>query len=162
MAIQYPMTMDELQKITGVGQGKATKFGQTFIELIGKYVVENEIDRPVDMVVKSAINKSGLKVFLIKCIDMKRPLDEVADEREMDMSDLINELEAIVFSGTKLNIDYYINILLDTDRQKELFDFFRTCETDNIKEIYNELSDEDYTEEEIRLTRIKFISEMGN
>ena len=162
MAIQYPITMDELKNISGVGPGKAVKYGKPFIDLISQYVEENEIDRPMDLVVKSVVNKSGLKVYIIQNIDRKLSLDDIADGKGITMSDLINELESIVSSGTKIDINYYLNEVIDEDRQQEVFDYFRTAETDSIESALEELQEEEYSEEEIRLMRIKFMSELAN
>ncbi len=162
MAIQYPIKMDELVNITGVGQGKAQKFGKPFLDLIANYVEENEIDRPLDMVVKSIVNKSGLKVHIIQNIDRKLPLEDVASAKGLSLQDLISEIESIVHSGTKLNICYYINDIIDDDKQQEALEYFKESQSDSIEEAINELGEEDYTETEIRLMRIRFMSEFGN
>lgn len=163
MAIQYPITMDELTMVSGVGQGKAQKYGEEFVKLINKHVQENDIERPQDFVVKSVVNKSTNKVFIIKNIDKKMPLDEICNATGLDMSDLLDEIEAIVNSGTRINIDYYINSILDEDVVDDIFTYFKEdAETDSIEEAMTELSDTGYSEEEIRLVKIKFISEMGN
>ena len=163
MAIQYPITIEELQNITGVGAGKAKRYGKEFIELIKSYVEEKEIIRPQDMVVKSVINKSGLKVYIIQSIDRKLDLEDIASAKNLDMSNLLDEIEAIVNSGTRLNLDYYINNILDEDHQQEIFDYFREeAETESLEDALKELGEDNYTEEEIRLMRIKFFSEMGN
>lgn len=162
MAIQYPITMDELKNISGVGPGKAQKFGKPFIELISKYVEENEIDRPMDLVVKSVVNKSGLKVYIIQNIDRKLSLDDIADAKGITLSDIINEIESIVSSGTKIDINYYLNEVIDEDRQQEVYAYFRTAETDSIDDATKELGENEYSEDEIRLMRIKFMSEMAN
>jgi ATP-dependent DNA helicase RecQ len=162
MAIQYPITMDELKNISGVGPGKAQKFGKPFIELIAKYVEENEIDRPMDLVVKSVVNKSGLKVYIIQNIDRKLSLDDISEAKGISLSDLINELESIVSSGTKIDINYYLNEVIDEERQQEVFDYFRTAETDSIEDAIKELGEDEYTEEEIRMMRIRFMSELAN
>lgn len=162
MAIQYPITLEELKQITGVGAGKATRFGKEFIEVISKYVEEKDIERPMDMIVKSIINKSGLKVSIIQSIDRKIPLGDIASAKQLPMRDLVNEMESIVSSGTKVNINYYIDETIDEERQSEIFNYFRTADSDSIDEALTELGEEDYTEEEIRLMRIKFMSEMGN
>ncbi|MEI6487648.1 MAG: DNA helicase RecQ [Bacteroidota bacterium] len=162
MAIQYPIKMDELVNITGVGQGKAQKFGKPFLDLIAKYVEENEIDRPLDMVVKSIVNKSGLKVYIIQSIDRKLPLDDIASAKGIGLSDLISEIESIVSSGTKVNIGYYINEILDEDKQQEAMLYFKESDSDSIQEALKELGEEEYSEDEIRLLRIKFMSEFGN
>lgn len=162
MAIQYPVTIDELQNISGVGAGKAQRYGAEFIEVIKKYVEEKEIIRPLDMVVKSIVNKSGLKVYIIQSIDMKRPLEDIAEAKGLEMPELISEIEAIVNSGTRLNLDYYINTMVDEERQHDIYSYFREeAETDSLEEAINELGNE-FEEEEIRLVRIKFLSEMGN
>jgi ATP-dependent DNA helicase RecQ len=162
MATQYPITLEEMQNISGVGQGKAKRYGEPFLELIRKYVEENEIDRPLDMVVKSIVNKSGLKVNIIQIIDRKVPLDEFANSKGIEMSELLTEIEAIINSGTKVNIDYYINQIMEEDNQEDIYEYFRTeAESESVDEAIRALEG-DYTEEEIRLMRIKFISEMGN
>ncbi len=163
MANQYPITLDELANIQGVGQGKAKKYGAAFIETIGEHVEENEIERAQDIVVKSVINKSGTKVYIIQNIDRKRPLDEIAKARDMSIEDVLTEIENIVDSGTKVNLDYYINDAIDEDKQEELYDYFmEDAETGTIEEAMKEMEDEDYSEEEIRLMRIKFMSEVAN
>ena len=162
MAIQYPIKMDELVNITGVGQGKAQKFGKPFIDLIAKYVEENEIERPLDMVVKSIVNKSGLKVYIIQSIDRKLPLEDVAKAKGLALNDLITEIESIVHSGTKVNINYYLNDIMDEDKQEEALEYFKESESDSINEALKELGEDEYTEEEMRLMRIKFLSEFGN
>ncbi len=163
MSIQYPTSIDELQHITGVGAGKAKRYGKEFVDLIKAYVEDKEIIRPQDMVVKSVANKSLLKVFIIQSIDRKMDLEDIAEAKSLDMSELLNEIEAIVNSGTKLNIDYYINKVVDEDKQEEIFEYFRDeAETESIEEALAALGEEDYNEEEIRLMRIKFISELGN
>jgi len=162
MAIQYPITLDELQNISGVGAGKAQRYGAEFIDIIKKYVEEKEIIRPLDMVVKSVVNKSGIKVYIIQSIDMKRSLEDVAEAKGLDMNELLSEIEAIVNSGTRLNLNYYINSYIDEERQNDIFSYFREeAESDSLEDAINELGNE-YEEEEIRLVRIKFLSEMGN
>jgi ATP-dependent DNA helicase RecQ len=162
MAIQYPINLDELQNISGVGSGKAQRYGGDFVEVIKRYVEEKEIIRPLDMVVKSVVNKSGLKVYIIQSIDMKRSLEDIADAKGLEMSELISEIEAIVNSGTRINIDYYINVNIDEERQHDIFDYFREeAESDSLEAAIKELGNE-FEEEEIRLIRIKFLSEMGN
>jgi ATP-dependent DNA helicase RecQ len=162
MAIQYPITLDELKNISGVGPGKAQKFGKPFVDLISRYVEENEIDRPMDLVVKSVVNKSGLKVYIIQNIDRKIALEDMAEAKGITVADIISEIESIVSSGTRIDINYYINEVLDEDRQDEVYDYFRTAETDSIEDALENLGEEDYTEEEIRLMRIRFMSEMAN
>lgn len=163
MSIHYPISMDELKQISGVGTGKATRYGKDFLDLIKKHVEENEIERPQDMVVKSVVNKSGMKVYIIQNIDRRKPLYDIADAKNLDMVDLLSEIEAIVNSGTRLNLDYYINEVIDDDKQEDIFEYFKDdAETESIQEALDELGEDDYNEEEIRLMRIKFISEVGN
>ncbi|MBK9400444.1 MAG: DNA helicase RecQ [Bacteroidetes bacterium] len=162
MATNYPISIDELKNITGVGAGKAAKYGKPFIDMIKKYVEENEIERPMDLVVKSVVNKSGLKVYIIQNIDRKISLEDMADAKGMKMKDIIGEIESIVASGTRIDIQYYINEVIDEERQDEVFDYFNTAENDSIESAINELGENEYTEEEVRLMRIKFMSEVGN
>ena len=162
MSIQYPVSMDELKKIVGVGAGKAMRYGKEFIDLIKRYVEENEIERPQDMVVKSVVNKSVNKVYIIQSIDRKISLVDIAESKRMEMSELLTEIEAIVNSGTKINLDYYINEILDEDHQEEVYDYFREAETESISDALAELGEDEYSEDDIRLMRIKFMSEMGN
>lgn len=161
MCFQYPVTIDELTNIQGVGTGKATRYGAPFVELIKRYVDENDIDRPQDMVVKSLVNKSGLKVQLIQNIDRKLPLEDIGRSQGKTMDEVIDEIEAIVSSGTRVNISYYIDDILDPEHQDEIYDYFTEAETDDLIAAYHEF-DGDYSEEELRLMRIKFMSEMGN
>lgn len=162
MAIQYPITEEELTQIMGVGAGKAAKYGKPFITLISQYVEENDISRPNDMVIKSVINKSGLKVFIIKSIDRKLPLKDIAQSKDLTLSELLTEIERIVSSGTKLDISYYIDEFVDEYHQEDIFDYFSEAETDSIEVALQELGESEYTEEEVRLMRIKFMSEVGN
>lgn len=162
MANQYPVNMEELKNIQGVGTGKALKFGQPFIELIKTYVEENGIERPQDMVVKSVVNKSGKKVYIIQSIDRKIPLDDIASAKGMAFDELLEELEHIVDSGTKVNIDYYIEDAVDEDKLEEVYDYFMEAETPDVEEALKELGADDYTPDEIRLVRIKFMSEVAN
>ncbi|MFK8046735.1 MAG: DNA helicase RecQ [Crocinitomicaceae bacterium] len=161
MATQYPITKEELANIVGVGLGKAARYGKPFLELITDYVEENNIDRPQDFVVKSLVNKSGLKVHIIKNVDIKMPLDSIASSHGKEIDEIINEIEAIVASGTKINIDYYINDMMDEEEQEEIYDYFSEAETDDLTAAYDEF-DGDYDEEQLRLMRIKFMSEMAN
>jgi ATP-dependent DNA helicase RecQ len=162
MAIQYPVNLDELQNISGVGSGKAQRYGKEFVEIIKKYVEEKEIIRPLDMVVKSVVNKSGIKVYIIQSIDMQRPLEDIAEAKGLEMSELISEIEAIVNSGTRINLDYYINNSIDEERQNDIYSYFREeAESDSLDDAIKELGNE-FEEEEIRLMRIKFLSDMGN
>jgi ATP-dependent DNA helicase RecQ len=162
MSIQYPIKEDELQNITGVGAGKAQKYGKPFLELIAIYVEENEITRPNDMVVKSVVNKSGLKVFIITNIDRKISLEDLADAKSLSMSELLDELERIVASGTKIDINYYIAEHIDEYHQEEIYDYFGEAESDSIQDALEELGEEEFSEEEIRLMRIKFMSDVAN
>lgn len=161
MAIQYPTTIEELTHITGVGMGKARKFGEPFVSLIAQYVSDNEIERPQDFVVKSVVNKSGLKVHIIQNIDRKVPLDDIASAKGKELEDVICEIEAIVGSGTRINIDYYINDMLDEEEQNDIYEYFMEAESDNIDAAYDEFEG-DFTEEQLRLMRIKFMSEVAN
>ncbi len=161
MCFQYPITMDELTNIQGVGNGKAARYGAPFIDLIAKYVEDNEVERPQDMVVKSLVNKSGLKVQLIQNIDRKLPLEDIGRSQGKSMEEVIEEIEAIVSSGTRVNINYYIDDILDQENQEEIFEYFNDAETDDLKEAIAEF-DGNYTEEELRLMRIKFMSDMAN
>ncbi len=161
MCFQYPITLEEMQNIQGVGQGKAVRYGKPFVELISNYVEDNEIDRPQDLVVKSLVNKSGMKVQLIQNIDRKLPLEDIGRSQGKSMDEVIDEIEAIVASGTRVNINYYIDDLIDSDIQEEIFDYFKEAETDDLTAAYHEF-DGDYSEEELRLMRIKFMSEMAN
>ena len=162
MSIHYPITLDELKNCQGVGEGKAKRYGNEFVELISRYVTENEIERPIDLVVKSVANKSLNKVFIITSIDRKLSLEDIAEAKDMEISELFSEIEAIVNSGTKLNIDYYIQQTIDEDKIDDIYEYFKTeASSDSLKEAFDELG-RGYTEEEIRLVRIKFISEVGN
>ncbi|MDX1652190.1 MAG: DNA helicase RecQ [Brumimicrobium sp.] len=161
MSFQYPITAEELTNIQGVGHGKALRYGAPFLSLIRGYVEENEIERPQDLVVKSLVNKSGLKVQLIQNIDRKLPLEDIGKAQGKTMEEIIEEIEMIVNSGTRVNIDYYLDEILDEENQEEIYEYFSEAETDSLEEAYNEF-DGDYTEEELRLMRIKFMSEMAN
>ena len=162
MSIMYPITVDELKNCQGVGEGKARKFGKPFLELIARYVEENEIERPDDFVMKSIVNKSVNKVFIIQSVDRKLPLEDIADAKGMEMEDLLSEIEAIVYSGTKLNLDYYIEQTLDDDVVDEIYDYFHDeAESDDLSAVMEDLKD-DYDEFEVRLVRIKFLCEVAN
>ena len=162
MCTHYPITIDELKQISGVGAGKAIKFGAAFIDLIGKYVEEHEIDRPIDMVIKSAANKSALKVYIIQNIDRHLSLEDIAASKGLSYEEILREVESIVNSGTKLNLNYYIDEVIDEDKQDEVFDYFRSAEIDSIDDALADLGPNDYTREEVQLMRIKFMSELGN
>lgn len=161
MATIYPVTLEELQNIPGVGAGKAKRYGQEFCDLIKKHCEENEIDRPEDLRVRTVANKSKLKVSIIQSIDRKVALDDIAVAKGIEFGELLDEIEAIVYSGTKLNIDYFLEDVMDEDHMLDIYDYFKESTTDKIDDAMDELG-ADYTEEEIRLVRIKFISEMAN
>jgi len=160
MATIYPTSIDELQNIPGVGAGKAKRYGAEFVEIIKKHVEENEIERPEDLRVRTVANKSKLKVAIVQSIDRKVALDDLAESKGIDFAELLNEIEAIVFSGTKINIDYFLDEVIDEDHMADIFDYFQEAESDDLEEAIKELGM--YTEEEIRLVRIKFISDMAN
>jgi len=162
MCTHYPITMEELRQISGVGSGKAMKFGAPFIELIKKYVEDNDIERPIDLIIKTQANKSQMKVSIIQNIDRQIGLEDIADSKGITYEEILKEVESIVNSGTKLNLNYFIDEIIDDDRQDEVFDYFRAAESDSIDEALNELGETDYTREEIQLMRIKFMSELGN
>lgn len=161
MATTYPITMEELQNITGVGAGKAKRYGQEFLNIIKTHVEENEIERPEDLRVRSVANKSKLKISIIQAIDRKIALDELANSKGLEFDELLDEVEAIVYSGTKINISYFLNEIMEEDRQEDIFEYFKESESDDLEAAIEELGS-DYTEEEIRLVRIKFLSELGN
>ena len=162
MCTHYPVTMDELKKIHGVGNGKALKFGTPFVALIKQYVEDNDIDRPQDLVIKSTANKSALKVSIIQNIDRKIGLEDIASSKGISYNDLLREVESIVSSGTKLNIAYFVDEMIDQERQDEVYDYFLSAEVDKVDDALRELGEEDYTYEDIQLMRIKFLSELGN
>ncbi len=161
MALKYPITMDELKNIFGVGEGKARKFGKPFVDLISTYVKDNDIIRPDDFVVKSTGVNSGLKLYIIQNTDRKLPLEDIAKAKGLEFNELIEELQRIVYSGTKLNIDYCIDEILDEEQQEDIFEYFMESESDRIQDALEEF-DGDYDEEELRLMRIKFISQVAN
>jgi len=161
MALKYPISIDELSNVHGVGEGKAKKYGKPFIDLINRYVEDNDIIRPDDLVVKSTGANSGLKLYIIQNVDRKLALDDIAKAKGLDMDGLLKEMEQIVYSGTKLNISYWIDEILDEDQQEEIHDYFMDSESDNIKDALKEF-DGDYDIEELRFMRIKFISEVAN
>ncbi len=162
MATVYPTTREELAQINGVGMGKVTKFGAPFLKLIEKYVEDNEIETASDVVVKSSGIRSKVKISIIQQIDRKTDLDEIAENLNMKMGELLHEIEQIIYSGTKLNIDYYINHIMDDEREEMLHDYFMNADSDQIKAALDELEDEDFAEDELRVYRIKFISEHAN
>ncbi|OQA84242.1 MAG: ATP-dependent DNA helicase RecQ [Bacteroidetes bacterium ADurb.Bin234] len=162
MCVQYPTNMEEMTQITGVGAGKAQKYGQPFIDLIRRYVEENEIERPQDLVVKSVINKSGLKVYIIQNIDRKISFEDIAKAKNLSKEDLLTEIESIIFSGTKLDINYYIDETIDMYHQEEIMEYLMNSELDSLETAIKDLGEDEYSMEEIRLMRIKFLSDMGN
>ena len=162
MATSYPITLEELQNIPGVGAGKAKKYGAEFISLIKSYVQENDIIRPEDLRVKTVAKKSQLKVSIIQAIDRKVDLDDLALSKGLDIYELLTEIEAIVYSGTKINIDYFLEEIMDADKEEEIFEYFKTAETDNVEAALEELGEDDFSEIDVRLVRIKFLSEIGN
>ena len=162
MATQYPITVAEMSKIIGVSDGKARRYGRQFAELIAQYVEDNEIDRPTDMVVKTVVNKSRIKIEIIQSIDRKIPLGDIARDKGLKMEELLHELYMIVNSGTKVNIDYYIEDMVDEYVQEDIHDYFMEAETDSVEEAYKELHEDDITMEEIQIMRIKFLSDVGN
>ena len=162
MSILYPVTYDELKNCQGVGEGKARKFGREFIALIGKYVQENEIERPDDFILKTTPGKSANKVFIIQSIDRKLSLEDIASDKGLDMDELLTEIEAIVCSGTKLDIDYYIDQSMDEDVVDDIYDYFKNeAQSDSVSEALEELGP-DYDEQDIRIVRIKFLCEVAN
>jgi len=162
MATSYPITMDELQNIPGVGAGKAKRYGEEFLKLIKEHVKENEIIRPEDLRVRTVANKSKLKVSIIQSIDRKIALDDIALAKGLDITELLDEIEAIVYSGTKINIDYFLDEIMDPDHVDEIFEYFSSAETDKIDAALDDLGEDDFSETEVRLVRIKFLSEIGN
>jgi ATP-dependent DNA helicase RecQ len=163
MTLQYPCNIDELSRCVGVGVSKAKRYGEPFVELIKRYVEDNEIERPQDIVIRSAGNRSGLKKHIIMAIDARKDLNDVAEGRGISFSELLTEIEHLVASGTKLNLDYYIEEEIDPDHQDTLLDYWHESESGSLEEAYEEFADDpDYTEEEIRLMRIKYISDNGH
>jgi ATP-dependent DNA helicase RecQ len=162
MSIRYPVTFEELTRCQGVGEGKAKKFGEEYLKVIARYIEENEIVRPDDMVVKSAPNKSEKRIFIITSIDRRIPFEDIADARDMDMEELLDNIEAIISSGTRLNINYYIHQVIDDYKVDDIYLYFKEeADSDSVTDALKALGP-DYTEEEVRLVRIKFLSEMGN
>ena len=161
MATVYPISLEELVNIPGVGVGKAHRYGKEFIALIKRHCEENDIERPEDLRIRTVPKKSMLKVKIIQSIDRKMPLDDIADAQSIDFEDLLTEIEAIVYSGTKLNIDYFLEDVMDDDHIDDIYEYFRESETDDLEVAMDELG-EDYTEDEVRLVRIKFFSELAN
>ncbi len=161
MATTYPVTLEELQNIPGVGAGKAKRYGEEFVALIKRHVTENEIERPEDLRIRTVANKSKMKVYIVQSIDRKVALDDIAQTKGLEFNELLDEIEAIVYSGTKINIDYFLDEIMDEDHVEDIYLYFKESETDNLEDAIVELGN-DYTEEEIRLVRIKFLSEMAN
>ncbi|MBT8222409.1 MAG: HRDC domain-containing protein, partial [Eudoraea sp.] len=161
MALKYPVSMSELVNIHGVGEGKARKYGQPFVDLIAEYVEEHDITRPDDLVVKSTGANSGLKLYIIQNIDRKLPLDDIASSKGLELQELVKAMEQIVFSGTRLNLKYWIDEILDEDQQEEIHDYFLEAESDDIEAALEEFEGE-YEDEELRLYRLKFMSEVAN
>ena len=161
MTMRYPITIDELTQITGVGPGKAQKFGKPFIELIAKYVEENDIEREAEVTVRNVVNKSSNKVHIIQNIDKRIPLEAIARSKNLNMTAFLTELESIVMSGTKLDINYQLNDILEADAQQDIMDYFRSAESDDIEAAHKEFGG-DFSEEELRMMRLKFMSEVAN
>ena len=161
MTYKYPTSLEEFKNINGVGEGKVNKFGNYFIKLIKEYIEENQIQKPDDLVLRTSGEKSSKKLSLIQNIDKKIPLDEISDSRGIEFTELLSELESIVFSGTKLDIDYYLEEILDEDQQEELKEYFLESESEDISDALEEF-DGDYDEEELRLYRIKFLNDVSN
>ncbi len=162
MATNYPITIEELQNIPGVGFGKAKRYGADFLKIIKEYVEENDVIRPEDLRVRSVANKSKLKVYIIQSIDRKVALDDIAVSKGLELTEVIDEIEAIVYSGTKININYFVEEIMEDDKIEDIYDYFRTAQTDKISDALEELGEDDFTETEIRLVRIKFLSEVAN
>jgi len=161
MATIYPQTLEELQNIPGVGAGKAKRYGNEFCKLIKRHCEENDIERPEDLRIRTVANKSKIKVSIIHSIDRKVALDDIAVAKGIEFDELLDEIEAIVYSGTKINIDYFIDEVIDEDHISDIYQYFKESETDDLETAIEELGN-DYTDDEIRLVRIKFISEMAN
>ena len=161
MATMFPITLQELQNIQGVGAGKAKRYGQPFCDLIRRHCEENDIERPEELRVRTVAKKSMLKVKIIQSIDRQVALDDIANAQGLDFSELLDEVEAIVYSGTKLNIDYFLDEVMDEDHVDDIYEYFRESDTDSLDAAMEELGS-DYSEDEIRLVRIKFLSEMAN
>ncbi|MEO5500004.1 MAG: HRDC domain-containing protein, partial [Ginsengibacter sp.] len=162
MATLYPTTLKELEKCQGVSMGKALKFGKSFVTLIEKYVEENNIVKPDEFVMKSVVNKNNNKVFIIQNVDKKMPLETIAKNRTLKLGELLEEMETIVASGTKLNLDYAIEELVEEDEIDEIMDYFKGCTSSSLETAKEELSDGDYTLEQLKIMRIKFLCEYGN
>jgi ATP-dependent DNA helicase RecQ len=162
MATLYPTTLKEMEKCQGVSVGKAMKFGKPFVNLIAKYVEENEIEKPDDFVMKSVVNKNSNKIFIIQNVDKKMPLETIAKHRTLQLPELLEEMETIVASGTKLNLDYAIEDLMDEYEEEEIIDYFKGCQTSSLEIAKEELADGNYSWEQLKIVRIKFLCEYGN
>ncbi len=162
MATSYPTTIDELEKCQGVSRGKAIRYGKKFVELIAKYVEENEIERPDDFIVKGVVNRNNNKIFIIQNVDKKIPLETIAKTKDLTIDELLEEMETIVASGTKLNLDYAINEMVDEYEQEEIIDYFKSCETSSLQTAQEELTDGNFNWEQLKIMRIKFLSVYGN
>ena len=162
MCTVYPTTLEELEKCQGVSKGKAIKYGKPFVELIAKYVEENEIEKPDDFVMKSVANKASNKIFIIQNVDKKIPLETIAKNKDLKLNELLEEMETIVASGTKLNLDYAIDDWLDEYDQEDIIEYFKGCQTSSLDVAQKELSDNNYTWEQLKIMRIKFLTVYGN
>ena len=162
MATMFPTSMAELEKISGVSKGKAIRYGKPFLEVITKYVEENDIIRPDDFVMKSVANRNNNKIFIIQNVDKKIPLETVAKTRDLRIDELLEEMETIVASGTKLNVDYAIDEMVDEYEQDEIMEYFKSCETSSLQVAQEELADSNFNWEQLKLMRIKFLCEYGN
>ena len=162
MATMYPTTMADLEKISGVSKGKALRYGKPFIELIAEYVEENDIIKPDDFVMKSVLNKNNNKVFIIQNVDKKIPLETIAKTKDLRLDELLEQMETIVASGTKLNLNYAINEMVDEYEQEEIIDYFKSCETSSLQVAQEELAEGNFNWEQLKLMRIKFLCEYGN
>ena len=161
MSTIYPTTIDELEKCQGVSKGKAIRYGRPFVELIAKYVEENDIEKPEDFVMKSVVNKSVNKVYIIQQVDKKIPLETIAKNKDMRIDALLENMETIAASGTKLHLNYVLDEMLDEHEQDEIMDYFKTCETSSLQVAQQELSEHNFTWEQLKLMRIKFLNEYG-
>jgi ATP-dependent DNA helicase RecQ len=162
MATLFPTTLAELEKCQGVSKGKSLKFGKPFVELIAKYVEENQIEKPDDFVMKSVANKANNKIYIIQNVDKKIPLETIARNKSLNLQELLEEMETIAASGTRLNLNYAIDEWLDDEEQEAVIDYFRNCETSSLQLAQEELSDYSFTWEQLKIMRIKFLSEYGN
>jgi ATP-dependent DNA helicase RecQ len=162
MAIMYPTNMTELEKISGVSKGKAVRYGKPFVELIAEYVEENDIVKPDDFVMKSVVNRNNNKIFIIQNVDKRIPLETIAKNRDLRLDMLLEEMETIVASGTKLNLNYAINEMVDEYEQEEIMDYFRNCDTSSLQVALEELQDSNFNWEQLKIMRIKFLCEYGN